>query len=87
MSLWEEIIDKASGDISWTSLPQWTRMMPLGIFPAMDTHGDGKLDPEEYRDFWHHVGGYPLVDDERLNDIFQVLTQVSISHRLLILTK
>lgn len=39
--------------------------------------GDGYIDKEEYKNFWFHVGGFPALTAERLDHIYNVLTQVS----------
>ena len=38
--------------------------------------GDGVVDQEEYRDFWHYVGGYRWVTDEELDRYFDHMTEV-----------
>ena len=38
--------------------------------------GDGVLDKEEYRQFWHIVGQYPLIDDIQAEEYFRVMTEV-----------
>jgi hypothetical protein len=75
IALWENLLEKADGEVAIASLPQWIQMMPGGLFPAIDFRGNGKIDPDEYREFWHKVGGYAFIDDERLNHIYQVLTE------------
>ena len=50
--------------------------MPAGLFPVLDTDADGEIGPEEYRVFWHTVGGFPLIGDATLKNIFNEMTEV-----------
>jgi hypothetical protein len=75
IKLWEGVIEKAGGEISFKKLPQFVQMMPRAIFPVMDTKADGILDRQEYQMFWHHVGHYPLTDPTTLDHIYEVLTE------------
>ena len=40
--------------------------------------GDGVIDKQEYRDFWHHVGGYRLASEEDIDRYFKHMTEVRI---------
>jgi len=74
VEVWTQIVDSAK-DKSFSSLPQWVQMMPTSLFPVIDTKGDKIIDPEEYRLFWFHVGGYPNVDDRTLQLYFASMTE------------
>ena len=41
---------------------------------------DGVIDKIEYRNFWFHIGNFPSIPTPKLDEIFNVLTEVSNVH-------
>lgn len=72
--MWTNIINNAHGN-DFSSLPQWVQMLPRSLFPVMDVNGDDVLDPEEYALFWHHVGGYPRIPEQKAKEYFELMTE------------